>query len=147
MKEEYFAKEYLYAEAKRKTFSSGNYHMILFITSGKCSCTHAGSSFFCATEDMILVNPNTTFLLEHASSKVPFRFLQVGFTKELLDRLSDEHTDLESCFHVVPYECTCVHSSSEITMLIKNLSIQMENMPMLIIIGILSHRIPMIISL
>lgn len=129
MKEEYFAKEYLYTETKKKTFASGNYHMILFITSGKCRCTHGENSFFCATEDMILVKPNTTFLLEYSSSKVPLRFLQVGFTKELLNRLSDETTDLESCFHVVPYECTCVRSSSEINMLIKNLSKRLLTLP------------------
>ena len=129
MREEYFAKEYVYTNAKKKTFSSGNFYMILFVTSGKCSYTYDHQTFLCATEDILLVNPNTTFLLEYTPSKIPLKFLQVGFTSELLTRLSDENTDLESCFHVVPYECTCVHSSSEITMLIKNLSKKLLTLP------------------
>lgn len=129
MREEYFAKEYVYTNAKKKTFSSGNFYMILFVTSGKCSYTYDHQTFLCATEDILLVNPNTTFLLEYTPSKIPLKFLQVGFTSELLTRLSDENTDLESCFHVVPYECACVHSSSEITMLIKNLSKKLLTLP------------------
>lgn len=129
MREEYFAKEYVYINAKKKTFSSGNFYMILFVTSGKCSYTYDHQTFLCATEDILLVNPNTTFLLEYTPSKIPLKFLQVGFTSELLTRLSEENTDLESCFHVVPYECTCVHSSSEITMLIKNLSKKLLTLP------------------
>lgn len=129
MHEEYFAKEYLYTTRKTKTFSSNNFYMILFITSGKCSYTYEQQTTFCTTEDIILFNPNTTFCLEYSYSKVPLKFLQIGFTGALLDRLSDENTNLESCFHVVPYQCTCVHSSSEITMLIKNLSQKLLALP------------------
>ena len=63
MREEYFAKEYVYTNAKKKTFSSGNFYMILFVTSGKCSYTYDHQTFLCATEDILLVNPNTTFSL------------------------------------------------------------------------------------
>ena len=77
MREEYFAKEYVYINAKKKTFSSGNFYMILFVTSGKCSYTYDHQTFLCATEDILLVNPNTTFLLEYTPSKIPLKFLQV----------------------------------------------------------------------
>ena len=77
MREEYFAKEYVYTNAKKKTFSSGNFYMILFVTSGKCSYTYDHQTFLCATEDILLVNPNTTFLLEYTPSKIPLK-LQVN---------------------------------------------------------------------
>ena len=46
MREEYFAKEYVYTNAKKKTFSSGNFYMILFVTSGKCSYTYNHQTFY-----------------------------------------------------------------------------------------------------
>ena len=61
----------------------------------------------------------TSVEIEYPASKTPLHFLQISFSAELLKRLSDEQTDLESCFHVVPYQVVVIQAESEISMLIK----------------------------
>lgn len=67
--------------------------------------------------------------IEYPASKTPLHFLQISFSAELLKRLSDEQTDLESCFHVVPYQVVVIQAESEISMLIKNLSKRLLTLP------------------
>ena len=65
----------------------------------------------------------TSVEIEYPASKTVF--LQISFSAELLKRLSDEQTDLESCF---PFSISgCL--KSEISMLIKNLSKRLLTLP------------------
>lgn len=97
---EYIAKEYKYTQSKCKKFPATTYYTVFFITAGKCTCRSREKTYFCATEEIILVNPGTSVEIEYPASKTPLHFLQISFSAELLKRLSDEQTDLESCFHV-----------------------------------------------
>ena len=115
---EYIAKEYKYTQSKCKKFR--RLHIIqCFYYCRKCTCRSREKTYFCATEEIILVNPGTSVEIEYPASKTPLHFLQISFSAELLKRLSDEQTDLESCFHVVPYQVVVIQAESEISMLIK----------------------------
>ena len=126
---EYIAKEYKYTQSKCKKFPATTYYTVFFITAGKCTCRSREKTYFCATEEIILVNPGTSVEIEYPASKTPLHFLQISFSAELLKRLSDEQTDLESCFHVVPYQVVVIQAESEISMLIKNLSKRLLTLP------------------
>lgn len=112
---EYIAKEYKYTQSKCKKFPATTYYTVFFITAGKCTCRSREKTYFCATEEIILVNPGTSVEIEYPASKTPLHFLQISFSAELLKRLSDEQTDLESCFHVVPYQVVVIQAESEIS--------------------------------
>lgn len=45
-----------------------------------------GENIFCATEEIILVNPGTSVEIEYPASKTPLHFLQISFSAELLKR-------------------------------------------------------------
>ena len=126
---EYIAKEYKYTQSKCKKFPATTYYTVFFITAGKCTCRSREKTYFCATEEIILVNPGTSVEIEYPALKTPLHFLQISFSAELLKRLSDEQTDLESCFHVVPYQVVVIQAESEISMLIKNLSKRLLTLP------------------
>ena len=115
---EYIAKEYKYTQSKCKKFPATTYYTV-FLYCRKCTCRSREKTYFCATEEIILVNPGTSVEIEYPASKTPLHFLQISFSAELLKRLSDEQTDLESCFHVVPYQVVVIQAESEISMLIK----------------------------
>ena len=71
----------------------------------------------------------TSVEIEYLASKIPLHFLQISLFCELLKRLSDEQMDLESCFHVVPYQVVVIQAESEISMLIKIFSKRLLTLP------------------
>ena len=78
---EYIAKEYKYTQSKCKKFPATTYYTVFFITAGKCTCRSREKTYFCATEEIILVNPGTSVEIEYPASKLRciffrFRFLQ-----------------------------------------------------------------------
>ena len=84
---EYIAKEYKYTQSKCKKFPATTYYTVFFITAGKCTCRSREKTQFCATEEIILVNPGTSVEIEYPASKTPLHFLQISFSAELLKRL------------------------------------------------------------
>ena len=49
-------------------------------------------------------------------------FFLIQLSSEVLQELSDENTNLESCFNVVPFQQISVRLDNEIYMLMKNLA-------------------------
>ena len=74
---EYIAKEYKYTQSKCKKFPATTYYTVFFITAGKCTCRSREKTYFCATEEIILVNPGTSVEIEYPASKTPLHFLQI----------------------------------------------------------------------
>ena len=78
---EYIAKEYKYTQSKCKKFPATTYYTVFFITAGKCTCRSREKTYFCATEEIILVNPGTSVEIEYPASKTPLHFLQISFSE------------------------------------------------------------------
>ena len=108
---EYIAKEYKYTQSKCKKFPATTYYTVFFITAGKCTCRSREKTYFCATEEIILVNPGTSVEIEYPASKTPLHFLQISFSAELLKRLS---TNVDSESAAVHYQAVISHRSMPI---------------------------------
>lgn len=124
---EYIAKKFLINKPEKRHISSRKFHSILFITKGYAICHDRENSFRCNTENILLLKPETTIELEYIGGKSPLEILLTSFTPTLLEYLSNDEIDLESCFNVVPSQCINVEADPEITMLIKNLSRNLSN--------------------
>ena len=77
---EYIAKEYKYTQSKCKKFPATTYYTVFFITAGKCTCRSREKTYFCATEEIILVNPGTSGVENSAAFSSDFVFCRTAET-------------------------------------------------------------------
>ena len=119
-KKDYFVREFKFNNIKTKRIKSNKYYKILFVFSGDCNLNLNNQSQRCSTDNIILISPNNFIDIE-SKSKQLLVIYELSVTTELLDKLSDEETDLVKSFNTVPFECAVIDASTETTMLIKNI--------------------------
>lgn len=119
-KKDYFVREFKFNNIKTKRIKSNKYYKILFVFSGDCNLNLNNQSQRCSTDNIILISPNNFIDIE-SKSKQLIVIYELSVTTELLDKLSDEETDLVKSFNTVPFECAVIDASTETTMLIKNI--------------------------
>ena len=119
-KKDYFVREFKFNNIKTKRIKSNKYYKILFVFSGDCNLNLNNQSQRCSTDNIILISPNNFIDIE-SKSKQLLVIYELSVTTELLDKLSDEETDLVKSFNTVPFECVVIDASTETTMLIKNI--------------------------
>ena len=119
-KKDYFVREFKFNNIKTKRIKSNKYYKILFAFSGDCNLNLNNQSQRCSTDNIILISPNNFIDIE-SKSKQLLVIYELSVTTELLDKLSDEETDLVKSFNTVPFECAVIDASTETTMLIKNI--------------------------
>lgn len=118
----YAIKHYFFDHnATRDFFSGKNYNLFLVISgSGNFKCDNTTLSI--QPQNLIIFKPNVSGRLEFINSHVPMDFFLIQLSSEVLQELSDENTNLESCFNVVPFQQISVRLDNEIYMLMKNLA-------------------------
>ena len=119
-KKDYFVREFKFNNIKTKRIKSNKYYKILFVFSGDCNLNLNNQSQRCSTDNIILISPNNFIDIESKSKQLLVLY-ELSVTTELLDKLSDEETDLVKSFNTVPFECAVIDASTETTMLIKNI--------------------------
>ena len=119
-KKDYFVREFKFNNIKTKRIKSNKYYKILFVFSGDCNLNLNNQSQRCSTDNIILISPNNFIDIE-SKSKQLLVIYELSVTTELLDKLSDEETDLVKSFNTVPFECAVIDANTETNMLIKNI--------------------------
>lgn len=120
----YAIKHYFFDHnATRDFFSGKNYNLFLIISgSGNFKCGDTTLSI--QPQNLIIFKPNVSGRLEFINSHVPMDFFLIQLSSELLQELSDENTNLEFSFNVVPFQQISVRLDNEIYMLMKNLHVK-----------------------
>lgn len=119
---ELIAKRFILEKAEKKHIYSGRFYCILIIMSSSCICHWEDQRMLCNVDNIILIKPGLSIDIEYTGRKHPLEILEIGFSSPLLAGLSNDETDLEYCFNIVPYSCIAIRSASQITMLIKSLA-------------------------
>lgn len=128
-KNSYYATRYSFDDSASRTFSSGKYYMFIYISKGTCHFEIEHNWCFCSTENMILLKPNTSTTLRYRAGHYQLELLELRFLPECLTELSDDTTDLLGGFQFVPFHTTIIHARSNLSMLIKNITRTLIELP------------------
>ena len=109
-------------ESGQRSFGQINRHTIIFVVGGVSYLQAEERNEVCTMEDLIFIKPGNRIKLEYRKNKYPLELYVLYVGADLLKTLSDEHTDLNAAFDVVPFQVKMVHAESEAAMLIKNIS-------------------------
>lgn len=123
MKRQGYEMEYVKSvESGQRSFGQNNRHTIIFVVGGVSYLQAEEKHEVCMMEDLIFIKPGNRIKLEYRKNKYPLELYVLYIGSDLLQVLSDEHTDLNASFDVVPFQVKMVHAESEGAMLIKNIS-------------------------
>lgn len=121
--------EMVHGEPKgSRQLNAGNYHCLLFVLRGSVQYRSKTQHWTGRAEDLFLMKPGESVTLELPEEKEHTEMIGVWLSPQLLGRISDENTDLERAFHVIPLACMLVHADSEAVMLIKNLAYRLVHL-------------------
>lgn len=126
---DYTVKALRFDTACTKQLYSGRYYSLVLVLRGTARFHWEAEHWVCSTEDLFLFKPGQSTALDFPGGKVPLELLWVQLSPQMLAELSDETTDLDAGFNVVPFRRTAVHADSEISMLIKSLARRMLILP------------------
>ena len=124
----YSTSRYTFDDAGKKQFSSGKYYMILYVSKGTGHFQLDGDWRFCSTEDMILLKPGEKTSFRTRGDRHQLELLQLRILPEFLAELSDEKTNLLASFQFAPQNITVVRAKSNLSMLIKNITLTLLDM-------------------
>ena len=125
----YSATRYSFTEVATRSFSSGKYYMFLYVSKGTCHVKAEGDWHFCSTEDMVQLKPGEKTSLRFRGGRYQLELLELRVLPEYLSMLSDENTDLLAAFQFVPYKVAIIHARSNLSMLIKNITLTLIDLP------------------
>ena len=128
-KKAYSALRYCMDEPATRQISSGKYYMFLYISRGTCHFKVEDEWHFCSTENMMLIKPGEKTSLRYKGGRYQLEILELRILPEYLSKLSDENTDLLAAFQFVPYKTAIIQPRSNLSMLIKNLTLNLINLP------------------
>lgn len=128
-KNSYSATRYSFSEAGKRQFSSGKYYMILYVSKGTGHFQIDREWRFCSTEDMILLKPSEKTSFRSRGDRYPLELLELRVLPEFLAELSDEKTNLLASFQFAPQSIAVVRARSNLSMLIKNITLTLLDMP------------------
>lgn len=126
---DYAVKTMCFDAACTKQLFSGHYYSIVLVTRGTARFHWEAERWICSTEDLFLFKPGEGTVMVFPGGKIPLEMLWVQLSPEALAALSDEATQLEASFNVVPFRRIAVRADSEISMLIKSLARRMVTLP------------------
>lgn len=129
-KKSYSVARYTFTEAGSKVFSSGKYYMILYVSKGTCHFEINDEWRFFSTEDIVLLKPGTKTSLRFRGDRYQLELLQIRILPEFLTELSDVHTDLLAAFQFSPHDIAIIHPRSNLSMLIKNITLSLLDIPL-----------------
>lgn len=124
-KKTYSASCYTFKEAATRQFTSGKHYLILYISKGTCQIKVEKDWCFCSTEDMIILKPDTKTSMRFRGGHYQLEILELRVTPEYLAKLSDKETDLLAAFQFVPFKIRILHTESNLSMLIKNITLNL----------------------
>lgn len=125
----YIVSQYSFEQDETRLFSSGKYYMILYILKGTCHISINDNWHLCSIEDMLLLKPGQKTSLRSQNNRVPLELLQIKVHPAYLTELSDETTNLLSSFQFAPQNITIIRARRSLSMLIKNITLTLLNMP------------------
>ncbi len=120
---------YTFEKTGKRQFSSGKYYTIFYISKGNGHFLIENDWHFCTTEDMILLKPGEKTSFRARVDRYPLEFLQLRILPEFLEELSDENTNLLASFQFAPHNIAVVRAKSNLSMLIKNITLTLLKMP------------------
>ncbi|WP_243142907.1 AraC family transcriptional regulator [Ruthenibacterium lactatiformans] len=126
---DYVVKVLQFNQTRSKHLFAGRYYSLVLITRGTAHFRWGNERWCCNTEDLFLFKPGEYAMLDFAGGRFPLELLWVQLSPCALATLSDETTDLEMSFNVVPFRHIAVHADSEISMLMKSLARRMVTLP------------------
>lgn len=125
----YTAKRYLYEQSITREFYSGPYYSLLLVMRGSGIFQCGDAVLPAQQQNLLIFKPGEGGRLEFSGARGPFEMIRVRLSPEALADLSDETTNLEACFNVVPFRQVSVRPGSEIYMLLKNLARKIVMLP------------------
>lgn len=121
----YGASSYSFSESTSRHFSSGKYYLILYIAKGTCHFKVDDEWKYCSTEDMVVIKPGNKTSMTFRGGRHQLEILELRVLPEYLETLSDESTNLLEAFQFVPYEIRVLRVGSNLSMLIKNITLNL----------------------
>ena len=121
----YGASSYSFSEPTSRHFSSGKYYLILYIAKGTCHFKVDDEWKYCSTEDMVVIKPGNRTSMTFRGGRHQLEILELRVLPEYLETLSDESTNLLEAFQFVPYEIRVLRVGSNLSMLIKNITLNL----------------------
>ena len=121
----YGASSYSFSETTSRHFSSGKYYLILYIAKGTCHFKVDDEWKYCSTEDMVVIKPGNRTSMTFRGGRHQLEILELRVLPEYLETLSDESTNLLEAFQFVPYEIRVLRVGSNLSMLIKNITLNL----------------------
>jgi len=125
----YSAARYTFEKDSKRQFTSGKYYMILYVSKGTGHFLIDKEWRFCSTEDMILLKPGEKTSFRARGDRYQLELLQLRVLPEFLEELSDETTDLLASFQFAPQSIAIIRAKSNLSMLIKNITLTLLDMP------------------
>lgn len=125
----YSVARFAFSKAGKRQFSSGRYYMILYVSKGTGHFFIDEEWCFCSTEDMVLLKPNEKISFRSRGDRHQLELLQLCVLPEFLTELSDEKTNLLASFQFAPHNISVVRAPSNLSMLIKNITITLLDIP------------------
>lgn len=125
----YTAARYLFEHSTVREFFSGSYYNLFLVMRGAGVFRCGDATLPAQQQNLIIFKPGESGRLEFAGTHGPMELIRVQLSPEALADLSDETTNLEACFNVVPFRQVSVRPDSEIYMLLKNLARKIVLLP------------------
>lgn len=128
-KSSYSAMRHSFSEATTRQFSSGKYYIFLYVAKDTCHIKLENEWHFCSTESMILMKPGEKTSIRYRGGRYQLEILELRILPEYLSELSDGETDLLAAFQFVPYKTAIIQARSNLSMLIKNITLNLVGLP------------------
>ncbi|OLA35868.1 MAG: AraC family transcriptional regulator [Faecalibacterium prausnitzii] len=125
----YTAKRYLFEQSTVREFFSGAYYDLFLVIRGSGVFRCSEVVLPAQQQNLIILKPGQGGRLEYAGAYGPLEIIRVQLSPQMLAQLSDEDTDFEKSFNVVPFRQVAVRPDSQIYMLLKNLARKLLVLP------------------
>ena len=103
--------------------------MYLYVAKGTCHFKMQDDWHFCGTDAMFLLKPGEKTSLRVRDIRHQVELLELRILPEYLATLSDDKANLLSAFEFVPYKTAIIHAKSNLSMLIKNITLNLIALP------------------
>ena len=109
----YTAKRYLFEQSTVREFFSGAYYDLFLVMRGSGVFRCSEVVLPAQQQNLIILKPGQGGRLEYAGAYGPLEIIRVQLSPQMLAQLSDEDTDFEKSFNVVPFRQVAVRPDSQ----------------------------------
>ena len=110
----YTAKRYLFEQSTVREFFSGAYYDLFLVMRGSGVFRCSEVVLPAQQQNLIILKPGQGGRLEYAGAYGPLEIIRVQLSPQMLAQLSDEDTDFEKSFNVVPFRQVAVRPDSHL---------------------------------